>query len=139
MFVEEFRERSGLRVTLEISDKVEGIQLHARQEMALFRFVQEGLANVHRHSGSKTAAVIVHVKNRSIEASVTDTGRGFAPSLLKEIRATSGLAGGVGIAGMHERIGYIGGELDIQSDDRGTKVTAIVPVEYQSTEQQYGT
>jgi PAS domain S-box-containing protein len=132
MFVEEFKERSGLRVSVEISKDVEESPLHVDQEMALFRFVQEALANVHRHSGSKTATVSVLLKNRLIEASVTDTGRGLAPALLKEIHATGGLAGGVGIPGMHERIGYIGGQLEIRSDENGTTVTALVPIEHRS-------
>lgn len=132
MFVEEFKERSGLRVSVEISKEVEEATLHVDQEMALFRFVQEALANVHRHSGSKTATVSVLLKNRLIEASVTDTGRGLAPALLKEIHTARGLAGGVGIPGMHERIGYIGGQLEIRSDENGTTVTALVPMEHRS-------
>jgi len=32
---------------------------------------------------------------------------------------------------MHERIGYIGGQLEIRSDRRGTTVTAVVPIDYQ--------
>ena len=131
MFVEEFRDRSGLRVSLEISKAVEVAKLHPNQDMALFRFVQEALANVHRHSGSKTATVNVRLKDRSIEASVADTGRGFAPALLKEIQSSSAFAGGVGISGMHERIGYIGGQLKIRSDKHGTTVTAVVPLDYQ--------
>jgi len=132
MFVEEFRERSGLQASLEVSKEAEAVKLHADQEIALFRFVQEALANVHRHSGSKTAAVNVKRRNRLIEASVKDTGRGFPPGLLNEIRATSGLAGGVGVPGMHERIGYIGGRVEIRSDGHGAIVTAIVPIDYRS-------
>ena len=137
MFVEEFRDRSGLRVSLEISKALEVVKLHPNQDMALFRFVQEALANVHRHSGSKTASVNVRLTNRLIEASVADTGQGFAPALLREIQTSSAFAGGVGISGMHERIGYIGGQLKIQSDKHGTTVTAVVPLDYQpaSTEQ----
>ena len=132
MFVEEFRERSGLQVSLEVSKEAEAVKLHANQEIALFRFVQEALANVHRHSGSKTVAVNAKRNSGSIEASVADTGRGFPPALLKEIQATSGLAGGVGIPGMHERISYVGGQVEIRSDENGATVTAVVPADYRS-------
>jgi len=32
---------------------------------------------------------------------------------------------------MHERIGYVGGQLQIRSDRHGTPVTALVPLDYQ--------
>jgi PAS domain S-box-containing protein len=130
MFVEEFRERSGLQVSLEISKEVEATKLHPSQEIALFRCVQEALANIHRHSGSRTASVQFQLKNRSIEASITDTGRGLPVALLKEIQTSKGLAGGVGISGMRERIAYIGGHLEIRTDEFGTTITAVIPVDY---------
>lgn len=129
MFVEEFRGRSGLLVDLRIAQEVEATKLHTSQEMALYRFVQEALANVHRHSGSSTASVKIQMKHRSIEASVADTGRGIPPALLKEFRRSNGLAAGVGLSGMHERIGYIGGQLEIRSDEHGTTLIALVPLE----------
>ncbi|MGA2101578.1 MAG: PAS domain S-box protein [Candidatus Sulfotelmatobacter sp.] len=132
MFVEEFRDRSGLRVKVEISKELKGTALHPNQEIAIFRFVQEGLANVHRHSGSETAAVKARLNDRMIEVAVIDTGRGFRPSLLKDIQESSGFAGGVGISGMHERIGYIGGRLEFRSDENETTVAAIVPLDYQA-------
>jgi PAS domain S-box-containing protein len=130
MFVEEFRDRSALRVSVDIPKSLQGISLHSSQEMAIFRFVQEALANVHRHSGSQTAVVKAHLHNRTIEVSVTDTGRGFRPELLKEIQKSNGFAGGVGISGMHERIGYIGGRLDFRSDEHQTTVAALIPLDY---------
>jgi PAS domain S-box-containing protein len=129
MFLEEFRERSGLKVTAEIPKEVETQILSSDQEMAVYRFVQEALANVHRHSGSKTASVIMKVANHTVEASVGDTGRGIPKELLKQIRETSGLAGGVGLAGMHERIGYVGGRVQIDSDEHGTTVAAFIPLD----------
>ncbi len=130
MFIQEFQERSGLQVRVDIAKDIETQKLHADQEMALYRFVQEGLANVHRHSGSKVASVDMRMRDRELQASVMDAGRGISPDLLKEICDTHGFAGGVGLAGMHERIGYIGGRLEILSDERGTTVSAFIPLDY---------
>lgn len=130
MFIQEFRERSGLQVTLEIAKELESKQLDNNQQMALYRFVQEALANVNRHSGSKTASVQFRLQQRAIETSVADDGRGIPPVLLKEIQETSGLAAGVGVSGMHERAGFVGGHLKIHSDERGTRFTAVIPIEY---------
>jgi len=130
MFVQEFRERSGLQVSLKIAKQLESNTLDNNQQMALYRFVQEALANVHRHSSSKTASVEFRREGDAIQASVADAGRGMSPTLLEQLRQPRGLAAGVGISGMHERLGIVGGKLEIQSDSHGTKFTAIIPVEY---------
>jgi two-component system NarL family sensor kinase len=130
LFIEEFRERSGLRVNLQISSELEKATLDPAQEMVLFRFVQEALANIHRHSGSKTASVELHLEDRSVKVTVMDTGRGIPPNILNEIQAPGGGGGGVGIPGMQERIGNVGGRVEIQSHPKGTTVIATVPVQY---------
>jgi PAS domain S-box-containing protein len=130
LFVEEFKERSGLQVSLQISSELEKARLNPAHEMALFRFVQEALANIHRHSGSETADVGLRLEDGSIEATVADTGRGIPAKTLKEIHAPGGGGGGVGIPGMQERIGVLGGRVEVRSHHKGTIVTAVVPAEF---------
>jgi PAS domain S-box-containing protein len=130
VFIEEFRSRSRLRVSLMITSELEGLRLDPNCEMALFRVVQEALANIHRHAGSKTASIEIELQGRFIRASVADTGHGIPAKILKEIDASSGRYMGVGIPGMTERVRQIGGHLDIQSSPRGTIVTALVPADH---------
>lgn len=127
MFVEEFSERSGVLIGLEISPEVENIKLTADQEIALFRFIQEALANVHRHSGSDSASIDVRFESGCIEAVVRDSGSGIPAEVLKAMQQSDGQAGGVGLPGMRERIGYVGGEVRIESDEHGTTVAALIP------------
>jgi signal transduction histidine kinase len=127
MFVEEFRERSGVLATLEISPEVESLDLTTDQEIALFRFIQEALANVHRHSGSDSASIDIHFESGCIEATVRDAGTGIAAEVLEAIQKFEGQVGGVGLPGMRERIRYVGGELRIASDEHGTAVAALIP------------
>jgi two-component system NarL family sensor kinase len=127
VFVEEFRSRSRQRVSLEIAAELEADRLDPRHEMALFRFVQEALANVHRHAGSKGVSVKMLLEDGCIRASVADTGRGMPSKILEGINSSSGGLAGVGITGMKERIHQIGGYLEIASDRHGTTVTAVVP------------
>jgi PAS domain S-box-containing protein len=129
MFVEEFRSRSGQRVTLEIATELETDRLDPRREMALFRFVQEALANVHRHASSKSVSVKMQLGDGCIRASVADTGRGIPSEIMEGINSPGGGRTGVGIAGMKERIHQIGGYLEVASDRRGTTVTAVVPAD----------
>jgi PAS domain S-box-containing protein len=127
VFVEEFRSRSRQSVSLEIAAELEADRLDPRREMALFRFVQEALANVHRHAGSKSVSVKMLLEEGCIRASVADTGRGMPSKILEGINSSSGGLAGVGITGMKERIHQIGGYLEIASDRTGTTVTAVVP------------
>jgi PAS domain S-box-containing protein len=98
MFTEEFRNRSGLEVSIRIDGELEGHRLEPTHEMALFRLVQEALANVHRHAGSKTVSVVIQLQGRLIRATIADTGRGIPPLTLREITAGTGRLVGVGIA-----------------------------------------
>ncbi|MGB6632469.1 MAG: PAS domain S-box protein, partial [Terriglobales bacterium] len=99
MFIEEFRSRSGQLVSLEIASELESDRLDPRREMALFRFVQEALANVHRHAGSKSVSVKMQFGDGCIRASVADTGRGMPAKILEGINSSDGGPAGVGIMG----------------------------------------
>jgi len=80
VFIEEFRSRSGLRVSLKITPVLEELLLDPRHEMVLFRVIREALANVHRHSKSKTASVEITMQDSDfIKASVAATATASRP------------------------------------------------------------
>ena len=58
---------------------------------------------------------------------VQDYGVGMAPEFLDRFQA-SGVGGGVGMAGMRERVNELGGQLNIASGRQGTLVTVSLPV-----------
>jgi signal transduction histidine kinase len=89
--------------------------------------VQECLINIHRHSGSATASIRLSQPDGQIILEVEDEGRGISAEELSGI--ASGAPLGVGLRGMRERIKDFGGELEILSSGRGTKVKAIIPTE----------
>ena len=121
-YVSGFTQRSGIKVTLDTSPALG--RLPAETERALFRVVQESLGNVHRHSGSSTAAIRIARVNGDVVLEVTDQGCGL------HVRGDGTVAkAGVGLAGMRERIRQLGGRFEIESSDRGTTVRAIAPVE----------
>ena len=122
-FVDGFEQRSHISVTTDISENVG--RLPRELEIALFRVVQEALTNIHRHSGSKRAAIRISCDEQNISMEIEDEGRGIPPERLAEIRAHGS---GVGIAGMRERLRSFRGALDIQSNGSGTKVTVTLPV-----------
>ena len=104
-------------------------------EIAIFRLVQECLTNIHRHSGSDAATIAIREEGPTIVVEVKDAGKGIP--LDKQIAMRSDRAG-VGVRGMRERLRHFGGNLDIQSDSRGTTVTARLPLPITSSTLEQG-
>jgi PAS domain S-box-containing protein len=121
-YTEGLAERSGLNIELNIPGDLE--RLAPEVELAIFRLVQEALTNIHRHSGSKTAAIRIAREADKIYAEVQDHGKGISPERLAEIQSRGV---GVGIRGMRERVRQSRGELTVDSNALGTKITAVFP------------
>src|SRR5260370_37616922 len=75
MYVEGFAERSRIRVDLEIPDDLG--RLPSDIETALFRVMQQSLANVHRHSGSLLALVRPKSNSECVTIEIRDEGHGI--------------------------------------------------------------
>jgi signal transduction histidine kinase len=131
-FVEGFGKRSGIDVNLDIHDGAS--RLPEATELVLFRVLQESLTNVHRHSGAKRADVSLQTTGNQMILRVRDYGRGMPPAVVQSLRE-DGSGGGVGLAGMTERIREIGGRLQINSSAIGTEIVARVPVHKRPTQQ----
>jgi PAS domain S-box-containing protein len=123
-FVEGFAQRSGINVDLNLSPELG--RLSKEMEISIFRIVQESLANVHRHSGSKTAQVQVGRDAQKVTLEIRDQGRGL-PLKGKAERSEPAVPG-VGIQGMCERVRQLGGHFDIDSTKGNTIVRAEIPV-----------
>jgi signal transduction histidine kinase len=119
-YTEQLSKRTDIKVTLQIPKDFG--RLSREKEIAVFRVVQESLANVHQHSGSATATVRITKSAGHICVQVSDLGKGISAS-------PSIAAPGVGINGMRERVRQLGGVLSIHSNGRGTLVTADLPIE----------
>lgn len=118
-YVEQFTKRTNINVTLEIPNDFG--RLSREKEIAVFRVVQEALANVQQHSGSATATVRISRSSDQICLQVNDLGKGMSME-------SSVSRSGVGINGMRERLRQLGGVLSVHSNGRGTLVTADLPI-----------
>jgi signal transduction histidine kinase len=123
-YVDGFSERSKINVNVEIPADVS--RLSNEMEITIFRLVQECLTNIHRHSGSDTATIVIREEDHRVVVEIKDAGKGI--SLEKQLELSSDRTG-VGFRGMRERLRQLGGELDIQSDGRGTAVRARLPIQ----------
>jgi signal transduction histidine kinase len=96
-------------------------RLPSRDELLIFRIVQEALHNVERHSGASNVEVLLLFSASTLTASISDNGRGLS---LKGPPAETGL----GLRGIDERTKLLKGTVIIESHpNRGTKITLEVP------------
>jgi signal transduction histidine kinase len=119
----EFSERSGTPVAWVAPDILPGLSDDA--EVALFRALQEGLANVARHAGAGSVAVSVGVGAGVVALTIADDGRGFA-SGHKEPDGDRHM----GLAGMRERIVALRGTVQVNTrPGAGVTLEIRVPAE----------
>jgi two-component system sensor histidine kinase UhpB len=120
--VDEFNQIDGLQAAI----AVEGMdhRLPREVELVLYRVGQESLSNVARHAQASRVEVSLRRENGSVMLKVCDDGRGFDPAIV-DARSACGL----GLLGMRERVGMIGGELTVHSaPGRGTQIRTWAPV-----------
>ena len=121
-YVDGFAERSKIKVEVQIPEDLG--RLPGDTELAIFRIIQECLTNIHRHSGSPTAAIRIYQNGENLIIEVQDNGKGIPHEKQRELSTSHRT--GVGFGGMRERIRQLGGTLQIKSDKNGTVVSAIL-------------
>jgi signal transduction histidine kinase len=96
-------------------------RLPAILENALYRIVQEALANACKHSKSKKVTVTMTQEGQDVRLEVRDWGIGFDPGSVEK--------GHFGLEGIRQRARLLGGRLTIESTPgSGTLVQVVVPV-----------
>lgn len=120
-----FSDRSGISTTVKIDPDLG--RFSPEIELLLFRIVQEALGNIHRHSGSATAELVLSRAGASVHLVVRDEGCGMPDDVVNSLRGAAPHVG-VGIAGMRERVRQFGGALEIASSHQGTALTVVVPL-----------
>ncbi len=124
-FIDGFSERSKINVQMRL-DPGFSENLPRDMSLAIFRIVQESLTNVHRHSGSETAQVLITRTGDHLVLEVQDEGTGIPEEVQRRI--ASGESAGVGLRGMRERIRQFGGKMEVRSSGRATKLTVLLPL-----------
>ena len=123
-YAEEFAKRSGIPLKVDVADLP--ARLPREIEIALFRILQEGLGNIHRHSKSSAAEIAFQAGPREVLLTIKDDGVGIPGELLNRFRS-SGYSG-VGLAAMRERVRELRGKFDLESNGSGTALRVTIPV-----------
>jgi signal transduction histidine kinase len=124
-YAEGFTKRSGIHVVMDVGEIG---RLPGPIETAIFRVVQEGLTNVHRHASTTTASIRLRATADAVALEIHDEGRGLRDAGAHHNGAPRSAALGVGIQGMRERIRQLGGTFDVEFTDNGTTVCVGVPL-----------
>jgi signal transduction histidine kinase len=123
---ESFAERAGIAVSLDAPPPDSLPALGRDVELALFRATQEALANVARHAAARTVRVRLTNGSGRIALEVADDGRGLPAGF---DFADAEREGHLGLAGMRERIGALGGAADITgAPGTGVRVRLEIPL-----------
>jgi signal transduction histidine kinase len=121
--LEGFDRRSGINGRLEIRGSFD--DLSPSQRIAIFRIVQEGLANVREHSGATHVTVALGRVADGVRLVVADDGAGFD---VPQTVVASARRGRLGLVGMSERVRLLGGAFSLSSaPGEGTEIRVSLP------------
>ena len=112
--VDDWIHQTDIETEMDVSE----VSVNPESEQALFRVLQEALANVTRHSQANKVWVRLRSENDHVALTIEDNGTGYdAERIVK----------GVGLDSMKERLAAVNGSLEVSSlQSQGTKVIAIV-------------
>lgn len=121
-------ERAGLKVRVDIFGEEKVIAETVK--IATFRIVQEALNNIVKHADATNVFIQLRYEPNRVRVTVRDDGQGFNSDILRFHQASRP---SLGLAGMNERAGLLGGTVTVESGPgQGTLVEAKIP--YQSKE-----
>ncbi len=117
----DFQKRTGIKCNL--LTQIEEIAIDRASATAVFRILQESLTNVTRHAKANTVNLTLDERNGELILEVQDDGKGITGAEQSDRNS-------LGILGMRERAGVIGGTVDIigTKNQGGTRVTLRVPL-----------
>lgn len=114
-YTRDWSARTGIPVALELDESLG--RLPEELELSLFRIVQEGLANVRKHAGARSAQIrLGQASRRAVSIAIEDDGRGIEGSL--DLAALA-RAGHYGLVGISERVALFQGRLRITNGEAG--------------------
>jgi signal transduction histidine kinase len=124
MYCEEFAQKSGLKVDFRATGMT-ALKLDFDTKMNLYRLIQEGLNNIHKHAAASQATVKLVGTHPNIILRIEDDGKGFD---VVERARTANSEKRMGLRSMAERSRLIQGEMTIQSQSmKGTQILIKFP------------
>ncbi|MCB0192327.1 MAG: GAF domain-containing protein [Anaerolineae bacterium] len=109
--------------------------LDASTEQNLYRIAQEAMTNIKKHSQATKASIILAFEPKTVTLTIIDDGIGLEKS--KQQKQTAHMTngsdrhpariGGLGLVGIRERVGLMGGQVYFDTpDDGGTQIKVVI-------------
>ena len=119
----QFQEATGIPVLVEVGAPAEE-ELSPAISIALFRIIQETLANIYKHAEATHATLSLDFGPNGARLVIEDDGRGFDV----DARPAPAIQQGRGLANIEERVRELGATLDLESaPGAGTRLEAVFP------------
>jgi signal transduction histidine kinase len=109
----EISRTTGMSVEIDAEDA--GDELPDSHRTCVYRIVQEALRNCARHADASSVRVVLKQSPGALDVAIQDDGRGFDPATEE----------GLGLLGMEERVGRLGGVLRVDSREGHGSVISI--------------
>jgi signal transduction histidine kinase len=117
-FCVSFQNSTGMEVDFSCQEDLPKISV--MQSTVIYRFVQEGLANVAKHASASRAWISLDYNEGELNISLEDDGKGFEPVNSPE---------GMGLHGIRERFQMLNGSVEVESSKgKGTRLLGILPL-----------
>lgn len=114
--------------SLHVELKMEGLkeQVPASLGHEIYQLIREGIINAARHAQASVVRVNLQADDDSVRIDVADNGRGF--SFRGRYDDATLASSGFGPAILRSRVAALGGSLDIDSSESGSRLELILPL-----------
>lgn len=98
------------------------LRVNADIRIALLRIIQEAITNIIKHAKAKHVSILIYEEMDSLVLIVSDDGKGLEEKKPDNAKST------IGLQSIRRRVRYLNGEINIQSDAKGTEITISIPL-----------
>jgi two-component system sensor histidine kinase DevS len=120
----QFQEATGIPVRADVGAPA-GQELSPEVSIALFRIIQEALANIYKHAQASQATLSLDFTSNEARLVIEDDGRGFDV----DARTVPDIEHGQGLKNIDERMRELGASLQLESaPGAGTRLMAVFPI-----------
>jgi len=97
-----------------------GVDMDTR--IALLRIIQEAITNIIKHAKAKNVGILIYEEDENLLLTINDDGIGLDEKKSDKGRST------IGLQSIRRRVQYLHGEIEINSNTKGTEIIVSIPL-----------